>query len=63
MSCALFAISTYLSLKNDSTEQLIDKATNTIIKKDSVTIVREMDSIRKDVKSLEKRMDKPKKEK
>ena len=47
-----------VNLKNDSTEQLIDKATNTIIKKDSVTIVREMDSIRKDVKLLEKRVDK-----
>lgn len=58
VSCTLFAISTYLSLKDDSTEQLIDKATNTIIKKDSVTIVREMDSIRKDVKLLEKRVDK-----
>lgn len=52
VSCGLFAISTYITCSNHSTEDAVERAKQEIIKRDSVYFQRAADSIRNDVSKL-----------
>lgn len=52
VSCGLFAISTYITCSNHSTEDAVERVKQEIIKKDSTYYQRATDSIRNDVSKL-----------
>jgi hypothetical protein len=62
VSCALFAISTYITCSNHTIEDAVERAKQEIIKRDSTNYKQVTDSIRNDVSKVKHNIDKLQKE-